>query len=71
MDINGLRNEFPQLSEQVYGKPLVYLDNAATSLRPLSVIRKWDEMTSKYTANLHRAVHYIANVATDKYLEEL
>lgn len=67
MDINGLRNEFPQLSEQVYGKPLVYLDNAATSLRPLSVIRKWDEMTSKYTANLHRAVHYIANVATAEY----
>ena len=39
--IEKIRQEFPELGEQVYGKALVYLDNAATSQRPLSVIRKW------------------------------
>ena len=67
MDINDLRNEFPQLSQQVYGKQLVYLDNAATALRPASVVREWDEISTRYTANLHRAVHHIAAVATDRY----
>ena len=61
------RNEFPQLARTVYGKPLVYLDNAATSLRPRSVIECWDEISSVRTANLHRAVHRIATEATDAY----
>ena len=51
----------------MYGKPLVYLDNAATSQRPWSVIRKWTEMSEKYNANLHRAVHRIADLATMEY----
>ena len=59
-----LRNEFPQLARTVYGKPLVYLDNAATSLRPRSVIACWDDISSARTANLHRAVHRIATEAT-------
>lgn len=67
MDITALREEFPQLGEKVYGRPLVYLDNAATSLRPRSVIAKWVEMSSRYSANLHRAVHHIANVATEEF----
>ena len=67
MSIEELRNEFPQLSRQVYGKQLVYLDNAATALRPASVVREWDEISTKYTANLHRAVHHIAAVATERY----
>ena len=67
MNSIDFRKEFPELSETVYGKNLVYLDNAATSLRPLSVIREWNEMSEKYTANLHRAVHHIAEVATQKY----
>ncbi len=67
MNIDELRNEFPQLSQQVYGKQLVYLDNAATALRPASVVREWDKISTKYTANLHRAVHHIAAVATDRY----
>lgn len=67
MNIEELRNEFPQLSQQVYGKQLVYLDNAATALRPASVVREWDKISTKYTANLHRAVHHIAAVATEKY----
>lgn len=67
MDLSDFRNKFPELSETVYGKKLVYLDNAATSLRPFSVIKEWDAMSMKYTANLHRAVHHIAEVATQKY----
>lgn len=65
--IEKIRQEFPELGEQVYGKALVYLDNAATSQRPLSVISKWTEMTEKYNANLHRAVHRIADLATSEY----
>lgn len=65
--IEEIRREFPQLAEKVYGKPLVYLDNAATSLRPESVIAKWDEMSRRYSANLHRAVHAMANRATEEF----
>ena len=65
--LEKIRQEFPALGEQVYGKPLVYLDNAATSQRPLSVLRKWEEMTLKYNANLHRAVHRLADLATQEY----
>lgn len=65
--MEDLRKQFPQLSETVYGKQLVYLDNAATSLRPRSVIEKWTELSSKYNSNLHRAVHHTAAIATEKY----
>lgn len=67
MDIESLRKEFPQLTEKVYGNPLVYLDNAATSLRPVSVTNKWVEMSEKYNSNLHRAVHRTAEVATEEF----
>lgn len=66
-EISEIRAQFPQLQELVYGKPLVYLDNAATSLRPESVAHKWNEMSLKYNSNLHRAVHYMAQKATDEY----
>ena len=65
--MNDYRNDFPQLARTVYGKPLVYLDNAATSLRPQSVINCWDRISSESTANLHRAVHRVAVEATDAY----
>ena len=65
--IEELREHFPQLSTKVYGKPLVYLDNAATSLRPESVIKMWDHMSSRYSANLHRAVHYTSAKATEQF----
>lgn len=65
--MNDYRNDFPQLARTVYGKPLVYLDNAATSLRPQSVINCWDRISSESTANLHRAVHRVAVEATDIY----
>ena len=67
MDIDQIRGQFPQLKELVYGKPLVYLDNAATSLRPLSVVAKWGDMSLRVNSNLHRAVHHTAVVATDEY----
>ncbi|MDO5320915.1 MAG: SufS family cysteine desulfurase [Bacteroidia bacterium] len=62
-----MRDQFPQLSEQVYGKRLVYLDNAATSLRPQRVLDLWNDLSSHKNANLHRAVHHIAAVATEEY----
>ena len=67
MTSEELRNEFPQLARSVYGKPLVYLDNAATSLRPRSVIARWTDSAANATANLHRAVHRIATEATEAY----
>lgn len=67
MDTKELRTYFPQLNTQVYGHKLVYLDNAATSLRPISVIDKWSQISSTQTANLHRAVHHIAAIATAEY----
>ncbi|MBO4566043.1 MAG: SufS family cysteine desulfurase [Bacteroidales bacterium] len=62
-----LRGLFPQLKRTVYGKPLVYLDNAATSLRPQPVIDCWNDISANRTANLHRAVHLVATEATEAY----
>ena len=67
MNIDTLRSYFPQLKEKVYGKDLVYLDNAATSLRPMTVIQEWEDMSLKHNSNLHRAVHKTAVDATDRY----
>ncbi len=67
MNIQELRNMFPALSLTVYGKPLVYFDNAATAQRPQSVIDKWTQLTIGANANIHRAVHKLAVDATDEY----
>ena len=67
MSIEELRSQFPSLSQTVYGRPLVYLDNAATSLRPQCVIDKWEEMAIAKNANIHRAVHRLAVEATDEF----
>ena len=64
-DINQIREDFPILAREVYGKPLVYLDNAATTQKPLSVL---DAMRDEYlnvNANVHRGVHYLSQQATD------
>ena len=58
---------FPALGEKVYGRPLVYLDNAATSQRPEVVIRKWEDMALRSNANIHRAVHFLSSKATEEY----
>ena len=67
MTIEQLRRQFPILEEKVYGRQLIYLDNAATSQRPLSVVEKWNQITLKSNANLHRAVHKLAADATAQY----
>jgi len=67
MDINEIRNLFPALSRKVYGKDLVYLDNAATSQRLKSVMDLWNYLSSNSTANIHRAVHRLADEATQAY----
>lgn len=67
MKAGEVRKEFPILGKKVYGKPLVYLDNAATAQKPLSIIRVWDEMNMDKNANIHRAVHALASSATDAY----
>jgi cysteine desulfurase/selenocysteine lyase len=67
LDVERVRQDFPLLQQQVRGKPLVYLDNAATSQKPQSVI---DAVTRFYTsenANIHRGVHYLSERATDAY----
>ena len=67
MTVEELRKQFPGLSGTVYGKPLVYLDNAATIQRPACVIDKWTDLSVHHNANLHRAVHKIAAEATEEY----
>lgn len=67
MFVEEIRKQFPALDEKVYGRPLVYFDNAATAQRPRSVIDKWDELSVHGNSNIHRAVHYLAGVATDAY----
>ena len=67
MNVRNIREKFPILSTKVYGKNLVYFDNAATSQRPASVIGKWNRLTSEFNANIHRGVHRLAEVATDEY----
>ena len=64
-DINKIREDFPILAREVYGKPLVYLDNAATTQKPMCVL---DAMRDEYlnvNANVHRGVHYLSQQATD------
>ena len=65
--IEEIRTLFPALSRKVYGKDLVYFDNAATSQRPRSVIDMWTKITSESNANIHRAVHRLADEATQAY----
>ncbi|MDL2262574.1 cysteine desulfurase [Bacteroidales bacterium OttesenSCG-928-I21] len=69
-DLGGLeaiRSDFPILSEKIYGKPLIYLDNAATTQKPLCVVEKIDEGYFKQNANVHRGVHFLSEVATEAH----
>ncbi len=67
MDIAKIRADFPILSREVYGKPLVYLDNAATSQKPQCVMDKIAEMYTTVNSNVHRGVHYLSQAATDEH----
>ena len=66
-DINDIRNDFPILSREVNGKPLVYLDNGASAQKPKVVIDAIHQAYSMEYANVHRGLHYLSNLATDKY----
>ena len=67
MDIQHIRNMFPSLSRKVYGKNLVYFDNAATSQRVQTVLDEWNRISSESNANIHRAVHRLSDEATQAY----
>lgn len=66
-DVDAIRRDFPILSREVHGKPLVYLDNGASAQKPQAVI---DAVTTAYSheyANVHRGLHYLSNLATERY----
>ncbi len=69
LDTAAIRKDFPILSREVYGKPLVYLDNAATSQKPAQVIQALVEYYERYNSNIHRGVHALSMEATEKYEE--
>ena len=66
-DVDAVRRDFPILSREVHGRPLVYLDNGASAQKPQVVIDAIVEAYSHEYANVHRGLHYLSNVATEKY----
>ena len=67
MQHKNIRDQFPALAQTVYGKPLVYLDNATTAQRPVSVVERQKELSQTANSNIHRAVHRLASDATEAY----
>ena len=67
LDIKKIRAQFPVLDQQVYGKPLVYFDNAATTQKPLCVIERERDYYLHENCNIHRGVHYLSQMATEAY----
>ena len=65
LDVEQIREDFPILREKIHGKPLIYLDNAATSQKPKMVIDALVDYYSHYNANVHRAVHLLSTRATE------
>jgi len=68
-DIKNARKDFPILDQQVNGKPLIYLDNAATMQKPQVVIDSMTEVYTKYNSNIHRGTHHLSNVCTEAFEE--
>jgi cysteine desulfurase/selenocysteine lyase len=66
-DVARIRKDFPILGMQVYGKPLVYLDNAASAQKPKAVLDRIQQAYTSEYANVHRGLHYLANAATEGY----
>ena len=66
-DVNRIRADFPILATKVYGKPLVYLDNAASAQKPQAVLDRLNQVYTSQYANVHRGLHYLANEATEAY----
>jgi cysteine desulfurase/selenocysteine lyase len=69
LNINAIREQFPILESQIYGKPLAYFDNAATTHKPIRVVNKVNEVYHTLNSNIHRGVHYLSNQATLAYEE--
>ena len=65
-DIQNIRSQFPILTQKVNGKPLVYLDNGATSQKPISVIESWEKYYKEINANVHRGIHTLSQLATEE-----
>ena len=65
-DIHHIRAQFPILNQEVNGKPLVYLDNAATSQKPISVLKTWEQYYNTINANVHRGIHTLSQLATEE-----
>ena len=65
-DIQNIRSQFPILTQTVNGKPLVYLDNGATSQKPVSVMESWEKYYSEINANVHRGIHTLSQLATEE-----
>jgi cysteine desulfurase/selenocysteine lyase len=66
-DVDRIRADFPILATKVYGKPLVYLDNAASAQKPQAVLDRLHQVYTSQYANVHRGLHYLANEATEAY----
>src|SRR4029077_12948981 len=66
-DVARIREDFPILAMQIYGKPLVYLDNAASAQKPQGVLDRLNQAYTSEYANVHRGLHYLANAATEAY----
>ncbi len=66
-DVDRIRQDFPILSREVYGKPLVYLDNAASAQKPKAVLEALNRAYTEEYANVHRGLHFLSNAATDAY----
>ena len=66
-DVDAIRSDFPILSREVYGKPLVYLDNGASAQKPRAVIDAVRHAYENEYANVHRGLHFLSNAATDAY----
>lgn len=66
-DVQKIRQDFPILSEKVYGRPLVYFDNAATTQKPITVIRQIEEGYRLHNANVHRGIHFLSQQATEAH----
>jgi len=67
LDITKIRNDFPVLSQKIYGKPLIYFDNAATTQKPRVVIDIINKLHSEHNSNVHRGIHYLSDQITKMY----
>src|SRR6185436_12810137 len=68
-DVEAIRREFPILAQRRHGKPLVYLDSAASAQKPRAVLEAIDDCYQRYYANVHRGVHWLSQQSTDAFEE--